>query len=91
MTTRKFRKSKKSNKILKKTRSKRQRGGDETADEEQGLCGDCPICMEPMNNVNNLIATDCKHTFHKDCLREVCSRTPRNTPCPICRRDIYDT
>ena len=57
MTTRKYRTSKKSNKIFKKTRSKRQRGGDDTADEEQGLCGPCSICLEPMNNVNNVNKT----------------------------------
>jgi ankyrin repeat protein len=85
------RKSTKYKKNFRKTRSKRQRGGYETDDEEQGLCGPCSICLEPMNNVNNLIATDCNHTFHKDCLRNVCSRTPINPPCPICRGDISDT
>jgi len=93
--TRKSRKSKrKTRKSKRKTRSKRQRGGVDTPpNEESGLCGNCSICLEPMNNVNNLIATDCNHTFHKDCLREVCSRSssPINKSCPICRRNIVDT
>jgi hypothetical protein len=91
MGTRKNRKSKKSNKRFRKTRSKRQRGGEDTPTiEEQGLCGDCSICQEPMNNVNVLIATDCNHTFHKDCLREWC-QNQANTKCPLCRKPISNT
>ena len=91
MGTRKNRKSKKSNKRFRKTRSKRQRGGEDTPTiEEQGLCGDCSICLKPMDNVNVLIATDCKHTFHKDCLRRWC-QTQANKKCPLCRGDISNT
>ena len=74
-----------------KTRSKRQRGGEDTPTiEEQGLCGDCSICLKPMNNVNVLIATDCNHTFHKDCLRSWC-QNQANTKCPLCRKPISNT
>jgi hypothetical protein len=91
MGTRKNRKSKKSNKRFRKTRSKRQGGGEDTPTiEEQGLCGDCSICLKPMDNVNVLIATDCKHTFHKDCLRRWC-QTQANKKCPLCRGDISNT
>ena len=91
MGTRKNPKPKKSNKRFRKTRSKRQRGGEDTPTiEEQGLCGDCSICLKPMDNVNVLIATDCKHTFHKDCLRRWC-QNQANTKCPLCRGDISNT
>ena len=109
MGTRKNRKSKKSNKRFRKTRSKRQRGGEDTPTiaeltaenealqhqvAELSTCGDCAICQEPMDNkcskVNLLIATDCNHIFHKDCLRIWC-QNKANTTCPNCRTPIPNT
>ena len=38
-----------------------------------------------MDNVNNLVTTGCKHTFHQDCLRQWCYVVHT---CPVCRHDI---
>jgi hypothetical protein len=57
-------------------------------EEEQNIC---PICRDdenPMNN-DNSIRTPCKHTFHKECLKEWCQTS--NTTCPSCRTDISQT
>jgi len=52
---------------------------------------DCPICTEPMDNINDLVTTKpCKHTFHQDCLRGWC-QSQTNTKCPLCRTLIPDT
>ena len=48
---------------------------------------DCSICTEPMDNIDNLITTDCNHTFHKDCLRRWCRAQAKNE-CPLCRKNI---
>ena len=79
MGTRKNHKSKKSNKIFRKTRSKKQRGG---ADE-------CPICTEALND--NCITTECGHKFDRECIIRWCKTSPNDTKCPICREPISNT
>jgi len=58
---------------------------------EKESVDDCPICTEPMDNINDIVNTKpCNHTFHQDCLRSWClSQT--NTKCPLCRTPIPDT
>jgi len=64
-------------------RNKKFRGGDGE---------DCPICTNPLTD-NPTIETDCKHTFHRDCLRTWCNipRFNNITPCPMCRSRINNT
>ena len=58
---------------------------------EKESVDDCPICTEPMDNVNDLVTTKpCNHTFHQDCLRSWC-QSQTNTKCPLCRTLIPDT
>jgi len=66
---------------FRKTRSKK--GGE----SGKTPVDDCSICQEPMDNIDNLITTDCNHTFHKDCLRRWCRAQARNE-CPLCRENI---
>jgi hypothetical protein len=47
---------------------------------------DCPICTEVLND--NYVTTSCRHTFHKNCLREWCQQRLEETECPLCRRTI---
>ena len=42
---------------------------------------ECSICLEIINQ--NFITLECKHIFHKNCLKQL-----RKWNCPICRRDI---
>jgi hypothetical protein len=88
--------NRKSNKRFRKTRSKRQRGGNDNDDTD-----DCMICYSPMNanDPENLLVTttECPkgHTFHKECLHDWCMRTSRTddqkTLCPGCSTHIPDT
>ncbi len=46
----------------------------------------CSICHEIMNSY---VKTDCKHKFHKECLRKWLFETQNcQTNCPICRAEI---
>jgi len=49
---------------------------------------DCSICLSEIDS--NMVTTECKHSFCKNCLIDVCkmSEDPR---CPMCRRVIKDT
>ena len=42
----------------------------------------CVICHEQFKPNNSIIKLDCKHTFHKKCLK---SWFKSNITCPICR------
>lgn len=68
--------------VSKKFRKTRSKKGGEPAKPD-----DCSICKEPMDDSNKLITTDCKHTFHKDCLRRWCQSQAINE-CPLCRANI---
>jgi hypothetical protein len=41
----------------------------------------CPICLEPINNISNKKTLDCEHSFHKGCFNKYF-----DTTCPICKR-----
>jgi hypothetical protein len=47
-------------------------------------CNDCPICLEVLNK--NIVVTDCRHCFHKECL--FIHNREKNT-CPICRKILF--
>ena len=49
----------------------------------------CSICTEEHDS--NMIETECKHSFCKDCLINWCKISSENPTCPICRKDIKDT
>ena len=47
---------------------------------------ECPICLETYEqNDDKFILSNCRHMFHKECIRETMKRI--NT-CPICRTEI---
>lgn len=46
----------------------------------------CPICLDIMEENNNVFLTLCGHLFHYDCLNEAMSFRKK---CPSCRRGIY--
>ena len=48
----------------------------------------CSICLDLLNNRDEIITTDCSHTFHTNCLRSWCEY---KTNCPNCRKDISPT
>lgn len=89
----KYTKPNKSNKSKKNKTKKRLyfKGGD---DEEKDICS---FCLDPLDDGKELYTTSCNHTFHKDCIINICKNTwennrinNRRTPCkcPICRKDI---
>lgn len=43
---------------------------------------ECSICLNSMNNYNDLVILKCKHYYHKDCLNTWLNK---NNSCPICR------
>ena len=46
----------------------------------------CVICLESLNNSEELVTLNCEHIFHKDCLEPWLNNNNRN--CPLCRTDI---
>lgn len=46
----------------------------------------CSICMIEMEENDEYISIECKHIYHKDCLRNYL--TNYNHICPICRKEI---
>jgi hypothetical protein len=49
---------------------------------------DCPICLNEIDS--NMVTTECKHSFCKNCLINVCKMS-KDPQCPMCRGDIKDT
>jgi hypothetical protein len=47
---------------------------------------DCPICYESLGN-GEIRTTDCKHAFHRECLRTWVKKKKvyGPVPCPMCR------
>jgi len=45
---------------------------------------DCSICFEKIQDNINSCITECKHTFHTNCLIKAISFT--GFTCPICRK-----
>ena len=45
----------------------------------------CPICFEPIKNIDNIIETDCKHIFCESCIR---LWLEEHKLCPYCRMNI---
>jgi len=47
---------------------------------------ECLICMEEFNKEDNIIKTNCKHLFHKNCIKTwLCEESNK---CPVCRIEI---
>jgi hypothetical protein len=49
---------------------------------------ECPICMDPfeVGNTNNLVVTECGHTFHCNCLMQNVAHN--GFDCPYCRTEM---
>lgn len=47
----------------------------------------CPICFEPIKDVDNLIETDCNHVFCESCIR---LWLEEHKLCPYCRMNIVE-
>ena len=67
---------------IKKLRQKKMRGGTH----------ECPICLKPLDNGDEITTTTCKHQFHKECITKTCKEMYWNKnetcKCPMCRHDI---
>jgi len=46
----------------------------------------CPICLEKIYPVELISTTECKHTFHRQCL---IPWTKINNSCPLCRTMLH--
>lgn len=46
----------------------------------------CNICLDKMIHDSELVILDCKHIYHKSCLKEWL--TKESTKCPSCRFDV---
>lgn len=51
----------------------------------QEICKECSICLEKINEGDNLCTIDCAHTFHFKCIMEW-GKYKRE--CPLCRTEI---
>lgn len=58
-----------------------------TAEVEQAPAGtECAICQEAMNG-NATRITHCNHIYHRNCIEQWFTMSPR---CPVCRHDIRE-
>ncbi len=55
--------------------------------QEDLLQDNCPICLEPMEDLNEQKITLCEHTFHASCIDRWLSN--HNT-CPVCRTILFE-
>lgn len=49
-------------------------------------CNECTICTEKFKPCSQNIVLDCKHNFHKNCIKKWV--TEESATCPICKQDI---
>lgn len=47
----------------------------------------CGICLNPCELDKKIVATDCNHLFHENCLALWANMHPN---CPVCRADINE-
>ena len=71
-----------------KKKKKEQEKEKEKEQEQEKEQEDCPICLQPLNNKNELETTECNHTFHKKCLHTWCMTSET---CPLCRNELPET
>jgi hypothetical protein len=53
------------------------------------MSDDCPICLEVIDNTQNVVITGCKHKFHTTCLLR--SIQTGGYRCPNCRGSLLAT
>jgi len=49
---------------------------------------ECPICMEPIEGVNNKVTTECGHSFHCKCIMQ--NAAHNGFGCPYCRTSMAE-
>ena len=86
----------KKNKYSKTRRNKKYVGGGDWINNNDLPKEDiCPICHDEFSKTPEqaVYKTDCSHSFHNDCLNNVCNAAERNnaTPvCPLCRANLIN-
>ena len=60
-----------------------------TDDVENALTKQCHICIEDYQSNEDLIYLDCKHYFHRDCIKKWLLES--SSKCPICRKQVSET
>ncbi|CAF5176628.1 unnamed protein product, partial [Rotaria magnacalcarata] len=50
------------------------------------MANECSICEKELNEVDDLVTTDCDHTFHRQCAQERLD-TKNRTDCRACGQD----
>ena len=48
---------------------------------------ECPICLEPIDDIKDISTLKCNHKYHKICLKMWLDRKPI---CPLCRMGVVD-
>lgn len=43
---------------------------------------ECPICLQELDDKDDLFTTTCNHTFHRSCIIQL-----KTDKCPLCRRE----
>lgn len=49
----------------------------------------CPICIDNIKNKEKIYITDCKHSFHYDCIYHYINLQNSIYYCPLCRHKHY--
>jgi len=52
--------------------------------------GECSICLEDIEEGDDFVETECKHTFHAECFLRLCDEGVEKQRCPLCRAPVQD-
>jgi len=81
-----------------KSKSNRTKGGAKNVLLHQGqnpmhpqkyTKGECPICLEDIEEGGDFVETECKHLFHAECFLPLCDDVEKQR-CPLCRESVKD-
>ncbi|CAF1243474.1 unnamed protein product [Rotaria sordida] len=50
------------------------------------VTAECPICEEPLGKNDEVVITECGHTFHRACAQERVNKK-KKTDCRVCQKE----
>ena len=48
---------------------------------ETKVYGECSVCLEDMTSNSNIVALECAHIYHEECIKKWLKK---NSVCPVC-------
>ena len=71
------------------SKSPKRNSGSKSPKKSSGSPNICAICLEKLNDTDDMADLPCAHKFHQTCIIEICEhKSNHNVLCPLCRGDI---